>query len=83
VDEHSEDVSELIQRALEEGPFSIQQLADEAGISYNSLYSWATRRRVPRPENVRQLASGFEQRAELLRRIARELRSAADSKSIE
>lgn len=79
MDERSaENVSNLIQRALDEGPFSIQQLAEEAGISYDSLYSWAKRRRVPRPENLRQLASGFEQRAESLRRIADELRTVAD-----
>ncbi|MDP9349203.1 MAG: helix-turn-helix domain-containing protein [Gemmatimonadota bacterium] len=79
----AENLSKLIQRALEEGPFSIQQLADEAGVSYDSLYSWAKRRRVPRPENLRQLADGFGRRAEMLQNIAEELRRAADSASTE
>jgi predicted DNA-binding transcriptional regulator AlpA len=84
VDERSrQDSSKLIQRALEAGPFSIQQLADEAGISYDSLYSWAKRRRVPRPENLRQLAVGFDRRAEVLRDIAEELRRTADAESTE
>lgn len=78
-----EDLPRLIQRALEDGPFSIQQLAEEAGISYDTLYSWAKRRRVPRPENLRQLAHGFDQRAEVLQQIAEELRRGADSAATE
>lgn len=69
----------LVQRALDEGPFSIQQLADQIGVSYDSLYSWARGRRVPRADNVRQLASGFDDRAAALRSIAEELRRAADA----
>ena len=72
-----EHLSQLIERALQEGPFTMHQLADESSISYDSLYSWAKRRRVPRPENLRQLALGFERRAELLRALANELREAA------
>jgi transcriptional regulator with XRE-family HTH domain len=78
-----EDLPTLIQRALEDGPFSIQQLAEEAGISYDTLYSWAKRRRVPRPESLRQLARGFDQRAEVLEQIAEELRREADSLAAE
>jgi predicted DNA-binding transcriptional regulator AlpA len=78
-----EDLSRLIQRALEDGPFSIQQLAEEAGISYDTLYSWAKRRRVPRPENLQQLARAFDQRAERLQQIAEALRRAADSAAAE
>ena len=69
----------LIQRALDEGPFSMQQLADQAGVSYDSLYSWARGRRVPRAENLRQLAAGFDDRAEALRKVADQLRKAADA----
>ena len=84
MDERSRrDSSKLIQRVLEEGPFSIQQLADEAGISYDSLYSWAKGRRVPRPENLRQLATGFDRRSEVLRDIADMLRRTADAESTE
>jgi hypothetical protein len=38
----NERISRAIERALSEGPFTIQQLAHEAGISYDTLYSWAT-----------------------------------------
>lgn len=75
----NERISQAIERALSEGPFTIQQLADEAGISYDTLYSWVKRRRVPRPENVRQLASGLENRAELLREIAEDLKNVIES----
>lgn len=79
MDERSEnDLAALIERALAEGPFSIQQLADDSGISYDTLYSWAKRRRAPRPENLRALARGLEERAEALRSIADALRKAAD-----
>jgi transcriptional regulator with XRE-family HTH domain len=75
----NERMSRAIERALSEGPFTIQQLADEAGISYDTLYSWVKGRRVPRPENVRQLASGLERRADLLREIADDLQGAIKS----
>jgi transcriptional regulator with XRE-family HTH domain len=69
----------LIQQALDEGPFSMQQLAEQAGVSYDSLYSWAKGRRVPRAENLRQLAAGFDDRAEALRKVAEQLRKAAET----
>jgi transcriptional regulator with XRE-family HTH domain len=72
-----EDQITLIQRALEEGPFSIRALAEDAGISYDSLYSWARGRRTPKPENLRQVADGFDRRAERLKELAEELRKAA------
>jgi transcriptional regulator with XRE-family HTH domain len=77
----NERISQAIGRALAEGPFTIQQLADEAGISYDTLYSWVKGRRVPRPENVRQLASGLEKRADLLREIAEDLKDAVESEN--
>lgn len=66
-----------IQRALEQGPFSLRGLAEDAGISYDSLYSWARGRRTPKPENLRQVADEFERRADRLRELAKELRNAA------
>jgi predicted transcriptional regulator len=76
---HNERVARAIERALAEGPFTIQQLAGESGISYDTLYSWVKGRRVPRSENVRQLASGLEKRADLLREIAEDLKDAVES----
>jgi transcriptional regulator with XRE-family HTH domain len=79
IERQNERISQVIERALSEGPFTIQQLAEEAGISYDTLYSWVKRRRVPRPENVRQLAHGLEKRADLLREIAEDLNDAIES----
>lgn len=76
----NERIARAIERALSEGPFTIQQLAEESGISYDTLYSWVKGRRVPRSENVRQLASGLERRADLLREIADDLKDAVESK---
>jgi transcriptional regulator with XRE-family HTH domain len=64
----------LIQRVLDEAPFSMRQLADEAGISYDAIRSWATDRRTPRPENLEYLAAALERRGERLREIADEVR---------
>lgn len=74
----NERIARAIERALSEGPFTIQQLAEESGISYDTLYSWVKGRRVPRSENVRQLARGLEARADLLREIAENLKDAVE-----
>jgi transcriptional regulator with XRE-family HTH domain len=74
-------ISRAIERALSEGPFTIQQLADEAGVSYDTLYSWVKGRRVPRPGNVRQLASGLTKRSDLLRELADALKDAVESEN--
>lgn len=78
----NERITRAIERALSEGPFTIQQLAEDAGISYDTLYSWVKGRRVPRPENVRQLASGLGKRADLLREIAEDLKGAVDAENL-
>ena len=72
-------ITRAIERALSEGPFTIQQLAVDAGVSYDTLYSWVKGRRVPRPENVRQLASGLSRRSDLLRELADALIDAVES----
>lgn len=70
----------LIQRVLEEGPFSMRQLADESGVSYDALYSWAACRRDPRADSLRQLAAGLRQRGSHLNDLADELERAAKQK---
>jgi transcriptional regulator with XRE-family HTH domain len=66
---------DLIQRILNEAPFSMRQLAEESGISYDSIRSWATDRRTPRIESLRLLADALERRGTHLHRIAEELRT--------
>ncbi|HZG43139.1 MAG TPA: helix-turn-helix transcriptional regulator [Longimicrobium sp.] len=75
-------ISRAIERALSEGPFTIQQLASEAGVSYDTLYSWVKGRRVPRPANVRQLASGLTKKSDLLRELADALKNAVESENL-
>ena len=64
----------LIQRVLDEAPFSMRQIAEEADISYDAIRSWATDRRTPRPETVQQLAVAIERRGTRLHELAAELR---------
>lgn len=73
-DPESQVLRALIQRVLSEAPFSMRQLADEAGISYDAVRSWATDRRTPRPENLEHLAVALQRRASRLQEIAEELR---------
>lgn len=72
---------ELIQRVLDEAPFSMRQLAEEAGLSYDALRSWATDRRTPRLENLESLAAALERRAERLSEVAGEIRRAIGKES--
>lgn len=71
---HDPHLRELIQRVLDEAPFSMRQLAEEAGISYDAIRSWAADRRTPRPENLEQLAEALERRGARLQKIAEEVR---------
>jgi transcriptional regulator with XRE-family HTH domain len=64
----------LIQRVLDEAPFSMRQLAEEAGISYDAIRSWAADRRTPRSENLEHLAAALARRASHLGDLANEIR---------
>jgi transcriptional regulator with XRE-family HTH domain len=64
----------LIQRVLDEAPFSMRQLAEEAGLSYDAIRSWAADRRTPRLENLEHLAAALRQRASRLDDLAAEIR---------
>lgn len=75
-DQEQKSLRELIQRVLDEAPFSMRQIAEEAGISYDAIRSWATERRTPRRENVAQLANALDRRGERLKLLAAELRDA-------
>lgn len=74
-----ERVTMFVQKALREGPFSMRELADDEGLSYGVVRSWSMGRRTPEPENLRKLAAAFDARAERLRQLAQELRSAAET----
>jgi predicted transcriptional regulator len=67
----------LIQQVLRDLPFSMRQIAEEAGVSYDAVRSWATERRTPRTENLVQLADAIEQRSRAMQALAVALREAA------
>lgn len=78
---HREEVSDMVQRIMKAAPFSMRQWAEDASLRYNVLRAWASGKRTPKPENIQQLADGLETRAERLRELAQELRSAASDGS--
>lgn len=66
-------VQAMIQRVLDDAPFSMRQIAEEAGVSYDAVRSWATNRRTPKPENLVQLADALHRRSAALKALADEL----------
>jgi transcriptional regulator with XRE-family HTH domain len=72
-------VRAMIQRVLDEAPFSMRQLAEEAGISYDAIRSWAADRRTPRSENLEHLARALERRGTRLQAIADDVRQVTRS----
>jgi transcriptional regulator with XRE-family HTH domain len=69
-----EPISELVGDLLEGIAGRMEDVAQEAGVSYSALYSWATGRRRPGRGNLEKLASLAEQRAGRLERLADRLR---------
>jgi hypothetical protein len=55
----------------------MRQIAEEAGVSYDAVRSWATERRTPRTENLVQLADAIEHRSRAMQALAAALREAA------
>jgi transcriptional regulator with XRE-family HTH domain len=78
-----EGVTELVQRVLRDGPFSMRQLGEDAGLKYDVLRAWAIGRRTPTAENLSRMAEGFEKRAEQLLVFAAELRRASGGTATE
>lgn len=70
-----EAVSELIGDLLEGIAGRMEDVAQEAGVSYSALYSWATGRRRPGRRNLERLASLAEERSSRLDALAAELRA--------
>jgi transcriptional regulator with XRE-family HTH domain len=68
----------LIQRVLSDGPFSMNEIARETGLSYDALRSWATGRRMPRRENMEKLAAYLEKHGKRLQDFAAEVRVLAE-----
>jgi transcriptional regulator with XRE-family HTH domain len=69
-----DDISELVEDLLDGIAGRMEDVAQEAGVSYSALYSWATGRRRPGRRNLDRLASLADQRADRLGRLAERLR---------
>ncbi len=67
----------VIVDALEIAPASLQAIADEAGVSYRTLWGWKSGRRNPLPENLTALAAALERRGGEMTELAQKLRKAA------
>lgn len=72
-----EELEALVARAVTDARVNMRELSQEAGLSYDTLRSWASGRRSPQPEGVNALADALERRSERLAELARELRRAA------
>lgn len=72
-------VSDVVGELLHGVAGRMEDVAQEAGVSYSALYSWATGRRRPGRGNVEKLARLAERRAEQLEEVAEALRQRLDS----
>lgn len=72
-------VQVIIQRALSDGPFSMNEISRETGLSYDALRSWATGRRTPKPENLERLAAYLDRHGKRLQDFANDIRQLAES----
>lgn len=67
----------MIERILGTTTGSIHDLAAEIGVTYATLYAWATGRRKPSRANLLKLAERVDDRADTLRNTAEEMRALA------
>ena len=73
--------AEEVRRTLENGPFGLNRLASEAGLSYDVLRSWKSGRRRPSELGIRRLIAGLERKSEQLAQLAVSLRQVMDTDS--
>ena len=67
----------MIQEALKVATGSLQEIAEAAGVSYDTLWAWSNGRRNPTPENLAKLADALERRGGELVKLADALRKEA------
>ncbi len=67
----------LVEEALAATAGSVEDLAEEVGVSPHTLWGWAKGRRSPRPENLRKLAEVLYDRGRRLSQIADDLSDAS------
>jgi pilus assembly protein TadC len=67
----------LIRRVLEEVPFSMRQLAEEAEVGYALVRAWSIGRRAPLPDAMKRVAEVLRRRGDRLRDLADQVERAA------
>jgi pilus assembly protein TadC len=67
----------LMQRVLEEVPFSMRQLAEEAEVGYALVRAWSIGRRAPLPDAMQRVAQVLRNRGDRLRALADQVEEAA------
>lgn len=75
------EIASLINAVLDVTAGRLEDVAAEAGVSYSALYSWATGRRRPNPENLARLASVAARRADRLTNLADGIRERVNGAS--
>ncbi len=68
----------IVARVIQESGQSRAQVARDAGLSEDALWSWLSGRRTPSDDSLRQLAEGLRRRADRLQELAGELEGAAE-----
>lgn len=70
----SDAVHEHIEHIIALAAGSIEELASEVGVTYSTLYGWATDRRRPTRDHLLELARVADERSDDLRSAAARLR---------
>ena len=67
--------AEVVADALRQSSGTVSDLANEGGVSRNTLHTWAQGTRSPSPENKDRLVGALRDRSEALSLLAVELAS--------
>jgi transcriptional regulator with XRE-family HTH domain len=70
-------IRELVAQVIREAAGTVHELAAELGVTYSTLYSWATGKRRPRPAHLTQLAAAARRRVKELDALAAEFEARA------
>jgi DNA-binding XRE family transcriptional regulator len=72
-----EEARMMMKRIKDEALFTLDELADLAGVSRHTLYSWSVERRTPSDDALLHLADALDAKAKKLRALARATRKLA------
>lgn len=65
---------EVVAFVMEKARVNMRELSEEAGVSYNTLRSWASGRRSPTSDGLLALADALERRSERLADLSDKVR---------